>query len=72
MSIKLDFEGFKQIENTSQFSKDFIKSFNEDSNKGSFPEDDVQYPEKLHNLHNDLRLLPKKMKVEKVEKLVAK
>ena len=72
MSLKLPIECFKQIENTSQFSKDFIKSYNEDSNKGSFLEDDVQYPEKLNDLHNDLLLLPKKMKVEKVEKLVAK
>ena len=31
----------------------------------------VQYPETLHNLHNDLLLLPERMKFEKVEKLVA-
>ena len=31
-----------------------MKSYNEESDKGYFVEDDVQYPEKLHELHNDL------------------
>ena len=31
----------------------------------------VQYLEKLHELHNDLPFLPEKMKIKKVEKLVA-
>ena len=30
----------------------------------------MQYPEKLHELHNDLPFLPERMKFEKVEKLV--
>ena len=42
--------GFKWVENTSHFSKDFIKN----SNEGYFPEGDVQYPQKLHELHNNL------------------
>ena len=32
---------------------------------------EVQYPENLNNLHNDLPFLPERMKIEKVEKLVA-
>ena len=28
-------------------------------------------PKELHNLHNDLKLLPERMKIEKVEKHVA-
>ena len=32
---------------------------------------DVQYPENLQNLHNDLSFLPERMKIENVEKLVA-
>ena len=39
--------------------------------KDSFFEVDVQYLEKLHELHNDLPFLPERMKIEKVEKLVA-
>ena len=44
---------------------------NEESDKGYFLEVDVQYPEKLHDLHNDLLFLPERLKIEKVEKLVA-
>ena len=47
------------------------KNYNEESDGGYFLEVDVQYLENLHELHNDLSFLPKKMKIEKVEKLVA-
>ena len=30
-----------------------VMSYNDDSDKGYFLENDVQYPENLHNLHND-------------------
>ena len=36
----------KRIENTSQFSEDFLKIYNETSDKGYFLEVDVQYLEK--------------------------
>ena len=39
--------------------------------KDVFFEVDVQYFEKLHELHNDLPFLPERMKIEKVEQLVA-
>ena len=58
------------IENTSQFNENFIKSYNEESDEGYFLEVDVQYPEKLHETHNDLPFLLERMKIEKVEKLV--
>ena len=44
---------------------------NEESDKGYFLEVDVQYPEKLHDLHNDLPFLPERLRIEKVEKLAA-
>ena len=47
-----------------------MKNYNEESDEGYFLEVDVQYLEKLHELHNDLPFLPKRMKVEKFEKLV--
>ena len=56
---------------TSQFNEDFIKNYNEEINEGYFLEVDVQYLEKLHELHNDLSFLPERMKMEKVEKLAA-
>ena len=54
-----------------QINEDFIKSYHEDSNIGYFLKVNFQYPENLHNLHNDLLFLPERKKIEKVEKLVA-
>ena len=51
-------------------NEDFINNYNEESDEGHFLEGDVQYPEKLHELHNDSPCLPERMKNEKVEKLV--
>ena len=44
------------------------KNYDQKSDKGYFLEVDVQYTEKIHELHNDLSLLPERMKTEKVEK----
>ena len=43
------------------------QNFNKNSNIRYFIEADVQYPEKLHELHNDLPFLPKRIKAEKTE-----
>ena len=58
------------IEDTFQLNEDSIKSYNEESDEGCFLEVDIQYPEKLHELHNNLPFLPERMKSEKDEKLV--
>ena len=55
----------------SKILPNLMKNYNEESDEGCFLEVDVQYLEKLHELHNDLPFLPKRMKIEKVEKLVA-
>ena len=55
-------KSFDWIKDASQFNEDFIKNYNEESDKGYFLEVDVQYPEKLHELHNDLLALPERMK----------
>ena len=70
MSQKLPVNNFELIEDTSQFNEDFIKNYNEESDKGYFLEVDFQYLEKLHELHNDLTFLPDRMKHKKVENLV--
>ena len=62
---------FEWIEDTSQFREDFIKNYNEETDEGCFLEVDVQYPEKLHQLHNDLLFLPERIKLKKIIKLVA-
>ena len=50
MSLGLPSGGFEWVEEASQLTKDFIKIYNEDSDLGYFIKDDVQYPEKLHEL----------------------
>ena len=70
MSQKLPVNNFEWIEDTSQFNEDFLKNYNKESDEGYFLEVDVQYPEKLYELHNGLPFLPERMKIEKVEKLV--
>ena len=64
MSQKLPVDGFKWIKNDdiSNFYENFIKNYDEDSDKGYIPEVDVEYPKKLFNLHKDLPLLSKREK----------
>ena len=68
MSQKLPVNKFEWIKDTSQFNEDFIKRFNEERDEGYFLEVNVQYPEKLLELHNDLPFLPERIKTEKVKK----
>ena len=68
--VGLPVNKFEWVEDTSKFNEDFIKNYNEESNEGYFLEIYVQYPEKFHELHNDLPFLPERMKLEEVEKLV--
>ena len=58
---------FEWIKDTSQFNEDFIKTCNEKGDEGNFLEVNVQYLEKLHEIHNGLLFLPEWMKIEKFE-----
>ena len=71
MSQKLPVNNFEWIKDTSQFNEDFIKNYNEEIDEGYFLEFNVQYIEKLCEIYNDLPFLPERMKIEKLEKLVA-
>ena len=71
MSQQLPVIDFKQVKNISEFSQDFIESFNYESDRGYSYEVDVQYPEILCKLQNDLPFLSDRMKIEKFKKLVA-
>ena len=53
MSEKLPVNGFKQENDLSRFNKDFIKSYNENSDIGNFLEVDVEYPKNLFSSHKD-------------------
>ena len=70
MSQKLPKNNFKWVEDTSRINEEFIKNYNEHSNKGYILDVDVKYPKKLHDLHSDLPFLPKRMKIDKCKKLV--
>ena len=70
MLQKLPGNNFEWIEGTSQFNEDARKSYNEEGDEGYFLEANVQYPEKIHEIHNDLPFLPEKIKIEKVGKLI--
>ena len=54
----------------SKFTEEFLKNYDEDSDKGYILEVDVKYPKNLHGLHEDLPFLPERMKIGKCKKLV--
>ena len=70
MSQKRPVNGFEWVEDLSQFKEDFIKNYDENSDKGYFPEVDVEYPKNLFSLHSDLPFLPERKKIGKCNKLV--
>ena len=53
MSQKLPVNGFKFVKNVSKIDEDFIKNYDEDSDKGYILEVDVECPKNLHVLHSD-------------------
>ena len=70
MLQKVPINNFEGIKDTFQFIEDFIKSYNKESDERSFLEVDVQYLQKLHELHNNLPFSQERMKIKKVEKFV--
>ena len=71
MSQKLPVDGFKPVKDVSKIDEDFIKNYDEDSDKGYILEVDVEYPKNLNELHSDFPFLPERMKVNKSNKLVS-
>ena len=53
MSQKVPVNDFGWIKDTSRFNEDFIKSYNEESDEGYYFQVNDQYPENLHEFHND-------------------
>ena len=70
MSQKLPVNGFKFVRKVSKIDEDFIKNYDEDTDKGYILEVDVEYPKNLQDLHSDLPFLPERMKIDKCNKLV--
>ena len=59
------------MKDTFQFNEDFIKTYNGERIEGYFLEINIQHLEKLHEFYNGLPVVPGRMKIEKVEKLLA-
>ena len=54
----------------SKFTKEFIKNYDEDSDKGYILEVYVKYPKTLHDLQSNLPFLPERMKIDKCKRLI--
>ena len=70
MSEPTPADGFDWVEDLSKIDEDFTSNYDRNSGKGYILEVDVEYPKKLHDLHRDLPFLPKRMKIDKCNKLV--
>ena len=70
MCKKLPVSDFKWVNDLSIFTEDFIKNYDENSDKGYIFEVDIEYPINIHMQHSDLPFLPERMKINKCSKLV--
>ena len=70
MSEALPTHGFKWVKNVEEFTAKRITKLAKKNKHGYLLEVDVDYPEELHEKHNELPLLPEKMEIDKVMKLV--
>ena len=70
MSEPLPDDGFEWMEDFSKTDEDFIKHYDENSDKGYILEVDVEYPKNVHDLHSDLPFLPERMKIDRCKKLL--
>ena len=70
VSEPLPVDGVDLEEDLSKIDEDFIKNYDENSDKGYILEVDIEYPKNLHDLHSDLPFLPERMKIDKCSKLV--
>ena len=69
MSQILPVNGFKW-KKISKFDEDFLKNYDEDSDKGYILEVDAEYPNNVFNLHGDLPFLLESKKTKKCNKFV--
>ena len=69
MSKKLPVAEFEWI-NPKDYTEYIIKKYDENDDYGAILDVDVDYPKYLHKLHSDLPFLPKRIKINKVDKLI--
>ena len=66
MCKKLPVGGFKQVDDLSIFTENFVKNYDEESDIDYLFVVDVEYPKNLHMLHSDLPFLPERIKLKNV------
>ena len=69
MTETLPVRGFRWMEDISKIDEDFVKDY-DNNNKGYILDVDIDYPNKLQNLHSDLPFLPERMVINNTKKLV--
>ena len=69
--LKLPTGNFKWIQKHDlfKFNEEFIKHYDENSDKGYLFEVDVEHPKYLYKFHSDLRFLPERTKINNCSKL---
>ena len=70
MTEKLAVRGFRWMDDISRIDEDFVRGYDKNDIKGYILEVDVDYPNKLKNLHSDLPFLPERMVINNTKKLV--
>ena len=70
MTEKLPVRGFRWMDDISKIDEDFVKVYNKNDSKGYILDVDVDYPNKLQNLHSDLPFLLEWMVINNTKKLV--
>ena len=62
----------KKTKKIHKFDEDFIKNYDDDSDKGYILEVNIEYSKNLFNLHGDLPFSSERKKIEKCKKLVCR
>ena len=70
MTEKLPVKGFRCMDDISKIDEDFVKDYNKNDNKGYILDVDVDFPNKLQNLHSDLPFLPERMVINNTKKFI--
>ena len=68
MTEKLLVRGFTWVNDISKIDEDFVKDYDKNNNKDYILDVDVDYPNKLQNLHSDLPFLPERMVINNTKK----
>ena len=66
ISQKFPIDSFEWVKKLSKFDEPFVKDYVENSDEENFLKIDVEYPENLFSLHNDLPIIPERNKIKNI------